>query len=64
MAELVEVTTALTSPRDDTLICAGINSSNAIAQSGRETCRFGSQLDAIGSDKACHCQTRSFLKRG
>jgi hypothetical protein len=57
MAELVEVATALTSPCDDTLICAGINSSNAVAQSGRETCGFGSQLDAVGSYKACHCQT-------
>ena len=57
MAELVEVATALTSPCDDTLIGAGINSSNAVAQSGRETCGLGSQLDAVGSDEACHCQT-------
>ncbi len=63
MAELVEVATALARPCDDTFICAGINSSNAFAQSGHKTCGFGSQLDAVGSDKACHCQTRSFLKR-
>ena len=63
MAELVEVATALTSPSDDALICAGINSSNAVAQPGRETCGLGSQLDAVGADETCHCQTRSFLKR-
>ena len=64
MAELVEVATALTSPCDDTLIGAGINSASAVAQSGRATRGFGSQLDAAGADKACHCQTRSFLERG
>jgi hypothetical protein len=64
MAELVEVATALTSPCDDAFVCAGINRPDAIAQSGSETCGVGSQLDAVGSDKACHCQTRSFLKRG
>ena len=64
MAELVEVTAALTSPCDDTLICAGINSSNAVAQSGSATCGFGSQLDAAGADKAYDRQTRSFLERG
>ena len=64
MAELVEVATALTSPCGDALVRAGINSSDAVAQSGRATCGFESQLDATGSDEACHCQTRSFLKRG
>ena len=64
MAELVEVATALTSPSDDALIFAGLNSSNALAQSGRETRGFGSQLDATCAYKARHRQTRSFLKRG
>ena len=64
MAELVEVATALTGPCGDTLVCAGINSPDAVAQSGGETGGLGSQLDAAGADKACHRQTRSFLKRG
>ena len=64
MAELVEVATALTSPCGDALVRAGINSPDAVAPSGRETCGLWSQLDAAGPDKACHCQTRSFLKRG
>ena len=57
MAELVEVATALPSPRGYALVRAGINSPDSVAQSGRETCGFGSQLDAVGSYKACHCQT-------
>ena len=64
MAELVEVATALASPCGDALVRAGINSPDAVAQSGSETCGLWSQLDAAGSHKACHCQTRSFLKRG
>ena len=64
MAELVEVATALTSPCDNTLICAGINSSNAVAQSGRATCGFGSQLDATGSDEACHVKLDHFSSVG
>ena len=64
MAELVEVASALTSPCGDALVRAGINGPDAVAQSGSETCGLGSQLDAAGPDKACHCQTRSFLKRG
>lgn len=34
MAELVEVATALTSPCGDALVCAGISSTDAVAQSG------------------------------
>ena len=64
MAELVEVATALTRPCDDTLIGTGINRPDAITQSGSETCGLGSQLDAVGSYKACDRQTRPFLKRG
>ena len=64
MAELVEVATALTGPCGDALVFAGINSPDAVAQSGSETCGLWSQLDAAGADKACHRQTRSFLKRG
>ena len=64
MAELVEVATALTSPCGDTLVRAGTHSPDAVAQSGSETCGLWSQLDAAGADKACHCQTRPFLKRG
>jgi len=40
MAELVEVATALASPRDDTLVCAGINSPDAVAQPGSQACRL------------------------
>ena len=54
MAELVEVATALTSPCDDALICAGISSPDAVAQSGGETCGLRSQLDAAGADEARH----------
>ena len=54
MAELVEVATALTGPCGDALVCAGINSPDAVAQSGGETGGLGSQLDAAGADKACH----------
>ena len=64
MAELVEVASALTSPCGYALVRAGINGLDAVTQSGGETCGFGSQLDAAGADKAGHCQTRSFLKRG
>ena len=64
MAELVEVIAALTSPCDDTLIGAGINRSDAVAQAGSATCGFGSQLDAAGADEACYRQTRPFLERG
>ena len=63
MAELVEVATALTSPCDDTLIGAGINSANAVAQSGRGPVGRVT-AGCHWSDEACHCQTRSFLKRG
>ena len=38
MAELVEVATALTRPCGDALVRAGINSPDAVAQSGSETC--------------------------
>ncbi len=54
MAELVEVATALISPCGDALVRGGINSPDAVAESGGETCGFGSQLDASGADKACH----------
>ena len=54
MAELVEVDTALISPCGYALVRGGINSPVAVAQSGSETCGFGSQLDAAGADKACH----------
>ena len=64
MAELVEVDTALISPCGYALVRGGINSPDAVAQSGGETGGLGSQLDAAGTDKACHRQARSFLKRG
>ena len=64
MAELVEVATALTSPLGDAIICAGISSTDAVAQSGSSTCRLWSQLDAAGANKARHRQTRSFFERG